>query len=98
MPDRFVLKQILSDQDPDERIQNIHSWMEKLRDDLKTGEKVPMSLLTITKQLTRNPQDYSDTKSQPHVLVALRMNKKGARLRSGDTVHYVICEVSVVTN
>ncbi|CAH8653194.1 unnamed protein product [Schistosoma guineensis] len=50
--------------------------------------------------LTKNPEDYSDTKSQPHVQVALRLNGSTAddkkagtrRLRAGDTVEYVICE------
>lgn len=89
---RFVLTQILSDQEPDERIQNIHSKLNKLREDLEAG-KVPLSLLTITKQLTKNPVDYSDKKNQAHVQVALRLNIRGARLKHGDTVQYIICEV-----
>lgn len=87
-----MLSQILSDQEPDERIQNIHLRLNKLREDLETG-KVPLSLLTITKQLTKSPDEYSDKKNQPHVQVALRLNSRGARLKGGDTVHYIICEV-----
>lgn len=92
---RFILEQILSDQDSDERIDNIHAHLQKLKDDLETG-RVPLTLLTITKQLAKAPEDYSDKKSQPHVQVALRINEKGGKLiRAGDTVPYVICEVSM---
>ncbi len=45
--------------------------------------------------LTKNPEDYPDKKSLPHVQVAMRFNSKGGKkLRSGDTVFYVVCEVS----
>ena len=88
------MAQILSDQDSDERIDNIHAHLQKLKEDLEAG-RVPLSLLTITKQLTKAPEDYPDKKSQPHVQVALRINEKGGKLvRAGDTVPYVICEVS----
>ncbi|VDO12208.1 unnamed protein product [Rodentolepis nana] len=49
--------------------------------------------------LTKNPEDYPDAKSQPHVQVALRFNQSigsggggGHRFRAGDTVEYIICE------
>lgn len=51
--------------------------------------------------LTKNPEDYPDAKSQPHVQVALRFNQQmvsshtggggGHRFRAGDTVEYIIC-------
>jgi DNA polymerase elongation subunit (family B) len=90
---RFILDQILSDQEADERILRIHEYLERLRVDLEAGH-VPLSLLTITKQLTKNPEEYADKKSLPHVLVALRLNLHGGRkLKQGDTVTYIICEV-----
>ena len=55
--------------------------------------KVSLADLAITKQLTKNPHDYADKKSLPHVQVAVRVNSKGGKkLKSGDTVQYVICE------
>jgi DNA polymerase alpha subunit A len=48
----------------------------------------------ITKQLTRNPEYYSDVKSLPHVAIALRQKAAG----KSDTelvnnfIPYVICE------
>nr|CAD7591839.1 unnamed protein product [Timema genevievae] len=88
----FVVQQILSDQSPDERIDNIHTHLIQIREDLE-NHRVPLSLLTITKQLTKNPGDYVDVKAMAHVQVAMRLNKKGGKkLRQGDTVEYIICE------
>jgi DNA polymerase alpha subunit A len=40
---------------------------------------VPLGKFIITKQLTKNPSDYPDAKSQPHVQVALRRRTAGKR-------------------
>lgn len=73
---KFILNHILSDQSSEDRIENIHSHLGKLKDDLEQG-KVPISLLVITKQLTKDPRMYADKNQLPHVQVALRYNKKG---------------------
>jgi DNA polymerase elongation subunit (family B) len=92
---RYILEQILSDLEPDERLLRIHEHLERLRVDLEVG-RVPLSLLTITKQLTKNPEEYADKKSLPHVQVALRLNEhSGRKLKQGDTVPYIICEVTL---
>lgn len=89
---KHIVTQILSDQGPDERIENIHSHLENLKADLEAG-KINLGSLAITKMLTKNPEDYPDKKSLPHVQVAIRMNSRGGKkLRQGDTVAYVICE------
>jgi hypothetical protein len=44
--------------------------------------------------LTKDPQDYPDKKSLPHVHVALWINSQpGRRVKAGDTISYVICQV-----
>lgn len=92
---RYILEQILSDLEPDERLLRIHEHLERLREDLDTG-RVPLSLLIITKQLTKKPEEYADKKSLPHVQVALRLNEhSGRKLKQGDTVPYIICEVTL---
>lgn len=46
--------------------------------------------------LTKDPQDYPDKKSLPHVHVALWINSQGGRrVKAGDTVSYIICKVRV---
>ena len=89
---REILNYILSELSADERISLIHQKLESLAEDLKAG-KVALADLGITKQLTKDPEDYPDKKSLAHVQVALRMNAKGGKkIRAGDTVPYVICD------
>lgn len=91
---KVVLNHIFSDQEHDNRINNICNHLTKLKEDLEQN-KVPLSLLVITKQLTKEPNLYPNKNSLPHVQVALRYNKKaGKPLRAGDTVPYIICEDS----
>ncbi len=45
--------------------------------------------------MTKDPSNYSDSKSQPHVTVALRMKSKGLNASSGDTIPYIICTKSI---
>ncbi|CAH0698815.1 unnamed protein product [Spodoptera exigua] len=89
---KFILSQILSEQSADERLESIQIHLNKLKDDLVSG-KMPLSMLTITKQLTKNPNEYADKHTQPHVQVALRLNSKNSRrFKKGDVVPYIICE------
>lgn len=89
---RFVLRQILSNQTPEERVSNICAQLEKLKVDLEEN-KVPIGLLAISKTLTKSPHDYPDAKALPHVAVAQRLNKQSIKFRQGDTISYVVCEV-----
>ncbi|CAH1980880.1 unnamed protein product [Acanthoscelides obtectus] len=84
---KFVLEHILSDQSSDERAAAVQQYLCKLRSDLEEG-RVPLPLLVITKQLTKDVKAYADAQQQPHVRVALRME---GRFRAGDTVPYVVC-------
>ncbi|CAH0775041.1 unnamed protein product [Bemisia tabaci] len=94
MTGEYVLEQILSDQGCDERVINILEKLRKLKEDLES-EKVPLDLLWISKNLTKNPEDYADKKALPHVQVALRLNSNAAlakKFRQGDVINYIICE------
>lgn len=98
MAGKFVLDELLSDSPLDERIDNIHAKLEKLRDDINNDD-IPLNLLTITKQLTKNPREYQKVQSMPHVQVALRMNAtKNKRFKRGDMVNYVICDDGTENN
>ncbi len=44
-----------------------------------------------TQRLGKNPEDYPDKKSQPHVQVALRMKAKGTAVRAHDVIPYIMC-------
>ncbi|KAK5645778.1 hypothetical protein RI129_004242 [Pyrocoelia pectoralis] len=89
---KFTLDNILNDQTYEDRIENIHTHLAKLKEDLDQN-KVPLSLLVITKQLTKDPRLYANHTQFPHVQVALRYNKRGGRVfKAGDIVSYIICE------
>lgn len=45
----------------------------------------------VIQRLGKNPEDYPDAKSQPHVQVALRLKAKGGSARNGDVIPYVFC-------
>jgi DNA polymerase alpha subunit A len=90
-----ILDQLLCDESNDLRLENIFDILKNIGDNLRKG-KLPLSSLVITKQLSKNPNDYPNDKRLSHVLVALRLNESGGRKwKAGDTVPYIICEVSL---
>ncbi|TNN14078.1 DNA polymerase alpha catalytic subunit [Schistosoma japonicum] len=96
---RRCVAALLSGEPKDVILNRIHADLMETAEKVREG-KLPISDFIITKMLTKNPEDYTDTKSQPHVQVALRLNSYTAedkktgtrRFRSGDTVEYIICE------
>ncbi|KAI3654051.1 hypothetical protein MP228_000770 [Amoeboaphelidium protococcarum] len=87
----YVLNQILSEQDQDQVVLNIHQFIEQLGKDIRE-DKIPVEKFVINKALTKSPDAYGDAKSQPHVQVALKLKKKGIIMKAGETVPYVICK------
>ncbi|XP_035145070.1 DNA polymerase alpha catalytic subunit isoform X3 [Callithrix jacchus] len=88
----FVIGQILSDQSRDIIVENIQKRLIEIGENVLNGS-VPVSQFEINKALTKDPQDYPDKKSLPHVHVALWINSQGGRkVKAGDTVSYVICQ------
>ncbi|KAH0507680.1 DNA polymerase alpha catalytic subunit [Microtus ochrogaster] len=88
----FVIGQILSDQSRDTIVENILKRLIEIGENVLNGS-VPVSQFEINKALTKDPQDYPDKKSLPHVHVALWINSQGGRkVKAGDTVSYVICQ------
>jgi len=84
---------MLGDVNADERIEKLHERLGEIRGQLERGD-IPLAQLAIAKTLTRAPEQYSDKKGLPHVFVAMRLNSKGGKkLKQGDTVHYVVCNV-----
>nr|XP_033339559.1 DNA polymerase alpha catalytic subunit isoform X1 [Megalopta genalis] len=86
-----ILDQLLSDQSNENRLENIFLMLQNVAKSVRE-KQVSLSSLVITKQLSKNPNEYSDAK-QAHVQVALRLNKEGGRMwKVGDTVPYIICD------
>ncbi|KAK4336832.1 hypothetical protein RND71_043652 [Anisodus tanguticus] len=89
-----VLDEILSFDKTSEQItDNIHNYLSYIAKEINE-KKLTLNNYIISKQLTKNPEDYADKKSLSHVVVALRMNeseKRSRSFKSGDTIPYLIC-------
>ncbi|CAL8082953.1 unnamed protein product [Calicophoron daubneyi] len=94
---------LLSGDPKDVILERIHTDLTETARKARDGE-LPLSDFVITKMLTKDPEEYTDAKSLPHVQVALRLNSGGIdskvadttggtrrRFRAGDTVDYIIC-------
>jgi DNA polymerase family B len=68
----YVLDQILSGDSTEAVVENVHEFMRKLSEDVRES-RLPLEAFIIYKRLGKDPSDYPDAKSQPHVQVALRM-------------------------
>uniref|UniRef100_A0A8C1IJB8 DNA polymerase n=1 Tax=Cyprinus carpio TaxID=7962 RepID=A0A8C1IJB8_CYPCA len=88
----YVIGQILSDQNRDTIVENIQKHLIEVGEKVANGS-IPLNMFEIHKSLTKDPQDYPDKKSLPHVHVALWINSQGGKkVKAGDTVSYVICQ------
>ncbi|KAF5400043.1 DNA polymerase [Paragonimus heterotremus] len=65
---------LLSGDPKDVVLERIHTDLTETAEKVREG-KLPLSDFIITKMLTKSPEEYTDAKSLPHVLVALRLNK-----------------------
>jgi DNA polymerase alpha subunit A len=86
---RFVTEQILSGEDSEIVLEKIHTHLEELAKKMRAGE-LPLEKYTITKGLSKHPNDYPDGKSQPHVQVAKMMLQNNRAVNSGDHIPYII--------
>ncbi|CAB9498953.1 DNA polymerase alpha catalytic subunit (Fragment) [Seminavis robusta] len=86
---RFLADQILSGEDPEIVVNNIHNHLEELAKKMRNNE-LPLEKYTITKGLSKHPNDYPDGKSQAHVHVAKMMLKDNRPVNTGDHIPYII--------
>ena len=68
----FVLTEILSGKQREDVVLSLNEYLSGIGNKMKEGT-IMLKDYIITKQLTRNPGEYSDPKSLPHVQVALRL-------------------------
>jgi DNA polymerase alpha subunit A len=88
---KSLLKLILSNKSKDEIINLIFALLNEVTDKMDKNE-YPISYYQIVKQLTKNIEDYTDIKSQPHVKVAKRLKESGdSSVKVSSFIQYVIC-------
>ena len=88
---RYVTEQILSGQENEVVLHNIHSHLEELAKKMRSGE-MTLDKYVITKGLSKHPKDYPDGKSLPHVQVAKQMLLNNRPVNTGDHIPYIITE------
>mmetsp|Transcript_9013 Transcript_9013/g.19030 ORF Transcript_9013/g.19030 Transcript_9013/m.19030 type:complete len:1210 (+) Transcript_9013:3-3632(+) len=86
---RFILDQILSGDEKEVIVNNIHDHLEKVAKQMRDGE-LPLDKYVITKGLSKHPNDYPDAKTLPHVYVAKMMLKNHKAVNTGDHIPYII--------
>ncbi|KAK4052007.1 DNA-directed DNA polymerase alpha catalytic subunit pol1 [Microbotryomycetes sp. JL221] len=86
----FVLDKILSGQATETVVEQIHDYLTQLGQDVRAG-RIKQEQFVIIKRLGKNPQDYPDAKSLPHVQVALRMKARGQNAKALDVIPYIFC-------
>ena len=86
---RTILKLLLHELDEEEGVRKIHDHLEKIGTKLENKEYRTVDF-RIQKALTKAPEQYPKAgDGQPHVKVALRMNKKQpGKFKAGDTVSF----------
>ncbi|EJD07472.1 uncharacterized protein FOMMEDRAFT_137775 [Fomitiporia mediterranea MF3/22] len=85
-----ILEMVLSGEATETVVEQIHEHLSKLGEEVR-GDKINLDKFIINKRLGKNPEDYPDAKSQPHVTVALRLKSKGQQPRAGDVIPYIFC-------
>ena len=88
---RECLNCILSGRPREEIVESISHFLGVQNEKIRNHE-VELDKFVITKGLNKAPQDYSSRKGQPHLLVALKMQKEGQFVNAGDHIPYVICK------
>lgn len=86
---RYVTEQILSGEENEILVSNIYNHLESVATKMRSNE-LELEKYTITKGLSKHPNDYPDAKSLPHVQVAKMMLKNSRPVNTGDHIPYII--------
>ena len=84
------MEQILSGEMTEVVIERIHEYLLTIGANVREG-KIKIEEFIVFKRLGKNPEEYPDAKSQPHVQVALRMKARGGSAQAGNVIPYVFC-------
>ncbi|KAK6502113.1 DNA polymerase alpha catalytic subunit [Arthrobotrys conoides] len=85
----WILKQILSGEDPDAVIEKIHDYLRGIAKEMRENS-IPFSRYTIYTKLSKDPEQYPGGKTMPQVQVALRRRSKGDVVKASDVIAYII--------
>lgn len=86
---QYCLDQILSGEQTDVVVENIHEYLRDFAEKMKNGE-FPKHKFIILNKLGKEPESYPNGKTMPHVQVALKRKAKGDTIRANDVMQYII--------
>ena len=84
-----LLNFLLSGEDPETVVENIHNHLRELSKQMREYT-VPTRKYTIYTQLGKNPKEYPNGNSMPSVQVALRLLAKGKHVKAKDVMSFII--------
>ncbi|CAK9111864.1 unnamed protein product [Durusdinium trenchii] len=90
MGEAILMRILDTKSNQEESLHWVHQYLADKSKEMDDG-KVSLDKFIITKGLTKDPKDYPDAKTQPHVQVALRLISRGKHVRPGQEIGYVIC-------
>ncbi|OWB67229.1 hypothetical protein B5S30_g2585 [[Candida] boidinii] len=90
----YILEKILGDSEPEEALNEIYQYLEKISSDLKEN-KIPMVKLKINTKLSKAPHLYPGGKSMPAVQVALRLLNQGKIIKAGSVMTFIITDAGM---
>lgn len=86
---QYCLDQILSGEQTDTVVENIHEYLRNFSEMMKRGEFAKHKFIILNK-LGKEPEAYPNAKTMPHVQVALKRKAKGDTIRVNDVMQYII--------
>lgn len=86
---QYCLDQILSGEQTDLVVENIHEFLRSFAEKMKNGEFPKHKFIILTK-LGKEPEAYPNGKTMPQVQVALKRKAKGDTIRANDVMQYII--------
>ncbi|KAG5518322.1 hypothetical protein PMAC_003119 [Pneumocystis sp. 'macacae'] len=85
----YVLDQILSGKQTEFVVEKIHDYLRDFANKIRIGDFQPAKFIIYNK-LGKNPEEYPNGKSMPHVQVALKKKAKGDNVKANDVIGYII--------
>lgn len=83
------MKEIFSGKENEVVVEAVHDYLSELAKKIRANE-FPIHEYTIFTRLGKEPEDYAQGKTMPHVQVALRKKARGEPVKVGDVIPFIV--------
>ena len=83
------MQEIFSRDSTEEVLERIHEYLRNLAQEVREN-KIPAQKYTIFTKLGKEPGDYPNAGTMPHVQVAIRKRERGDTVKPGDVISYIV--------